>query len=490
MKKLLSIALCLCILTGLVCTLPTTASAATETQEVYSLDFEDKDLNDHLTFVEEMPTIDKAPIYPENDKWGIVSNNGYITYTDVTNPKSKVANTYAETVYKPNGTAVTQTPHMGRKVGGWTYETYLTVSDKKAHSGTKSFEVISADMAYATGINIEKAGTYTLTYWVSNFDDIKNKDASYGFGSGVFSTINIGRNRTTDTYYTDTSLAVNSEVEGQMPNHLNTSADAMKCPLYQFSIFRSRAALKDVTLEDGQEWYQVTHTFTTTENHKKVYFAISNNCGKTVYIDDIMVTTEVEVADPIPEPAPTLEGLTTAYNNAAALKTGANSSTNENGMRLYNEITKEAIAGKNIVEFGAIVTVEEFLENELTFESEKYAYGVAWTADGTTNKLWDETETTYVFTAYLLKIPTTRYDDNYVIRAYAKDNEGNYYYGDAKKLCVFDIAYAIDCGDNLSGTAQSAEDVAAFEAFANFDGNYATYDAWLAANDKEAGSLR
>ena len=92
--------------------------------------------------------------------------------------------------------------------------------------------------------------------------------------------------------------------------------------------------------------------------------------------------------------------------------------------------------------------------------------------------------------AYLLKIPTTRYDDNYVIRAYAKDNEGNYYYGDAEKLCVFDIAYAIDCGDNLSGTEQSAEDVAAFEAFANFDGNYATYDAWLAANDKEAGSLR
>lgn len=75
-----------------------------------TITFETATVGDHLTYIEATPEKDKAPNYPEGGKWQVVSNNGYITYTDVTNVRSKVANTYAETIYKADGTAVTQTP--------------------------------------------------------------------------------------------------------------------------------------------------------------------------------------------------------------------------------------------------------------------------------------------------------------------------------------------------------------------------------------------
>lgn len=262
-----------------------------------TMTFEASEVGDHLTYIEATPAKDKAPTYPEGGKWQMVSNNGYITYTDVADAKSKVANTYAETIYKADGTTAVQTPHQGRKVGGWSFENNLTVSNAVAHGGKKSLEVKSADMAYATGFNISKAGKYTITYYVNDISAIKS--ASGTFGSAVLSTINIAANRTgSDVYYDDATMGVT--IVGQLPNHLNSGTNG-KWADYTLSQFRSVADLATVTPAAGETWYQVTHTFEVKDVHKKIYLAIYNKTGANVYIDDIILA-EDETPDPGPGP--------------------------------------------------------------------------------------------------------------------------------------------------------------------------------------------
>lgn len=186
-------------------------------------------------------------------------------------------------------------------------------------------------------------------------------------------------------------------------------------------------------------------------------------------------------------PKTAANNIFTLDGNRAALKT-ANGTTNKKGLRIYNKITKEFIAEKDITEFGFIVTLESLANGDLTFETEKYASGVAFNKEG--KQIWEETDDAYIFTAYLYNIPKIKYGENYLFRAYAKDSNGNYYYSDAATLSVFDIVYAIDCGNSASGAAPSAEDIAAFNSFANEGDDFAAYDAWLSANGKQAGSLR
>ena len=270
--------------------------------------FEEKGIGEHLHYVEAMPESGKAPNYPVEGTWGIASNNGYITYTDVTNSKSKVANTYTETIYETNGTAVNQTEHQGRKVSSWTQENNLTVVNTVAHSGNKSFEIISADLAYVSGITTEKAGTYTLSYYVNDISAIKS--ASKSFSSAILSTPNIGANRTgSDVYYDDATKTVS--ISGQMPNHLSSGITA--CNPYTFDIFRSTKNLTNATIADGQAWYKVTHTFTTTENHQKVYFAIYNNTGANVYIDDVVCYNESDIVSYFGGPKAVKDDFVTEY---------------------------------------------------------------------------------------------------------------------------------------------------------------------------------
>ena len=272
--------------------------------------FEYETIGEHLHYIEAMPESGKAPNYPVEGTWGIASNNGYVTYTDVTNSKSKVANTYTETIYETDGTAVSQTEHQGRKVSSWAQENNLTVVDTVAHSGNKSFEIKSADMAYVSGITTEKAGTYTLSYYVNDISAIKA--ASGAFSSAILSTPNIGVNRTgSDVYYDDATKA--SSVSSQLPNHM--SAGVTACNPYTFAVFRSTKNLTDVSITEGQTWYKVTHNFTTTENHQKVYFAIYNKTGANVYIDDVTCYNSTDVVSYFSAPkAVKTDGVTEIAN--------------------------------------------------------------------------------------------------------------------------------------------------------------------------------
>lgn len=270
--------------------------------------FEYETTGEHLHYVEAMPESGKAPNYPVEGTWGIASNNGYVTYTDVTNSKSKVANTYTETIYETDGTSVSQTEHQGRKVSSWAQENNLTVVDTVAHSGNKSFEIKSADMAYVSGITTEKAGTYTLSYYVNDISAIKA--ASGAFSSAILSTPNIGVNRTgSDVYYDDATKT--SSVSSQIPNHM--SAGVTACNPYTFAVFRSTKNLTDVSITEGQTWYKVTHNFTTTENHQKVYFAIYNKTGANVYIDDVVCYNETDIVSYFGAPKAFKDDFVTEY---------------------------------------------------------------------------------------------------------------------------------------------------------------------------------
>ena len=83
MKKALVIILCMILmLSGIWSALLFSTSAESSATLVpkITISFDDCESGDHLTYIESMPTEGSAPNYPEDGKWGIVSNNGYITY--------------------------------------------------------------------------------------------------------------------------------------------------------------------------------------------------------------------------------------------------------------------------------------------------------------------------------------------------------------------------------------------------------------------------
>ena len=226
-------------------------------------------------------------------------------------------------------------------------------------------------------------------------------------------------------------------------------------------------------------WHHIDLEF-ESGNNEYMYLTIFGAVDD-IYVDEITVTlVESNVTK-----------VTTAYNNASALRTAEASSTGKNGLRVYNNISKDYLSSNKVTEYGSIAIRKEVLGGaELTLESDKIVKGVAYNSTSqTTPILYDETEDFYVFTSYLVNIPTSRYDEEYAIRTYVIDEKGKVYYGDTVSVCVFDVAYAIDCGNSVSGSAPSNADIAAFEAFAKYD-NYATYDAWLTENGLTAGTLR
>lgn len=187
-----------------------------------------------------------------------------------------------------------------------------------------------------------------------------------------------------------------------------------------------------------------------------------------------------------------IESIDTAYNNSAAIRTGENSSTGKNGLRVYNRISKEFIDRYNIVEYGTIATRKGLITGDFTLDNNDIpkARGVAF--DDNKDIIWEDTDTFKVFTAYLTNIPKDKFGEDYVLRVYAKDSNGKYYYGESYSISVFDMAYAIDNGNSLSGSAPTQVDIDAFYAFArdNETGSFSAYDDWLEKNNKTAGNLR
>ena len=245
--------------------------------------------------------------------------------------------------------------------------------------------------------------------------------------------------------------------------------------------------MKDFSLASGN-WENVNLQFSIPEaatNLNTVYLILdssgvvygSENAAK-FYVDDITVT---EVFD----------GVKTAYNSAAALRTAEASSTGKNGLRIYNKIDKDFIEEYGIKEYGSLAILESNLENELTLETELAVKGLAYNSETKpTPILFDQTETSNIYTAYLSNIPQKRYSEQYIIRAYAIDGSGSVYYGESISVSVYDVALAMDNGNAV--TTQTNEDITAFKTFAGGkDGKYTMYDNWLKTSKlKFAGKLR
>jgi len=387
---------------------------------------------------------DKTTPFPINGQWGGFGWDGYRKQT------------VAGTIYDNKGNSYTQTAG-----GSYSNGVTATVSDSYAHSGTKSLLLSGAYWTMVGGINNVKPGkTYELSYWVKK--DPTQTTVTKIKGVAIITTVNIGRSGISDfaTHITEKYSTIGLPWDDGKYYHL------------------------DVDISSG-DWVKMATRFTVPEAATEldtVYLSIdasgndSANASK-LYIDDISVS---EVFD----------GIKTAYNDAAALRTAAASSTNKNGMRIYNKIGKDFISEYGITEYGSVVALNSKLEGELTLDSENSVKGIAYNSKTvTTPILFDTTDTANIYTAYLTGIPTSNYDDEYIIRAYAIDGTGTVYYGEPTSVSVFDVATAIDNGNGVS--AQTQEDIAAFNVFAGGkDGKFTMYDNYLKSELKFAGKLR
>lgn len=221
-------------------------------------------------------------------------------------------------------------------------------------------------------------------------------------------------------------------------------------------------------------WYTVSFSFHSgdlTDLALVFLFAGSS----PVYFDNFTIT----------------EYPTTAYNKAAALrKAGKGTNITKNGMRIYNRISKKYIEDNNIVEFGGLARNTQQLSGaELTLENlGTISPGVAY-ENSQPVAIWQETDDAYIYTIYLTGISSKNFGADYTMRTYAKDANGNVYYGGEVNLAVFDVAWSIDQGYSENGTEQTENDILAFEAFAKGNDNYAKYTDWLVENSKRGGEL-
>lgn len=234
---------------------------------------------------------------------------------------------------------------------------------------------------------------------------------------------------------------------------------------------------------ETNDWTEISISFTTDKNTDYMLaFYFNFDKGYTCFLDDFVLTQRVQ----------DIPNIMTSYNNAAALCTASSSSTGKNGLRVYNSISKSFLINNTIIEYGSVAIRKESLKsNQLSIDFKYAAKGIAFNRTTLPEPIiYNETDKTYIFTSYLTNIPTSKYNETYLVRAYAIDSNGTVYYGDITEVCVFDIVWSIDCENTVDNSAPSDADITAFYTFANYDGNFAAYDSWLEVNNKTAGILR
>lgn len=387
---------------------------------------------------------DKTTPFPINGQWGGFAWDGYRKQT------------VAGTIYDNQGNAYTQTAS-----GSYTNGVTATVSNEYAHSGKNSLLLKGTYWTMVGGINNVKPGkTYEFSMWVKN--DPTKTEAKQIKGAAILTTVNIGQKATV------------------FPTHITEKYSTLGLVWDNGKYFQSNVPLS----KDG--WTKLSTRFTIPQKATEldtVYISLDASGSDAanasqLYIDDISVS---EVFD----------GVKTAYNSAAALRTATASSTGKNGMRIYNKIDKEFISDYKIKEYGSIAILNSNLDGELTLDTEKAVKGVAYNFETKPNAiLFDETETENIYTSYLSNIPEKRFDEQYVIRAYAIDGTNSVIYGESVSVGVYDVALAMDNSNGVS--AQTTNDINAFKYFAGGkDGSFTMYDNWLKNSQlKFAGKLR
>ncbi len=386
---------------------------------------------------------DKTVPFPINGQWGGSAGAGYRKMT------------VEGTVYDNQGNAYQQ-----ENAGDYSNSVTATVSNAYSHSGENSLYLTGQYWVMATAIeNVRPGKSYDLSYWVMKDPDQTTATKIKNFA--VTTTVNTG----TASTVSGANLYI-----------------AQNFATFGLTLDNGSTTMNDIDLSSG-DWVEIKTRFTVPANATeldKVYIMIdasgtdTTNAGQ-LYVDDISVS---EVFD----------GLVTAYNGLAAVRTASASKTGKNGLRVYNKITKEFIEDYNVVEYGSVVSREgKLTESTLTLENAQ-AKGVAYTSENPEEIfLWSSDDEANVYTAYLTGILKKYYDEPYIIRAYAKTESGAVYYGEELSVSVFDVVNAIDNGNGVS--VQTTEDIEGFKEFAGSD-DYMAYDKWVKNNLMFAGKLR
>lgn len=373
----------------------------------------------------------------------------------------------------------------------------------EVHPQVNDWKVYANNTAYVNETNGILTGSWaTVTTnndkkYINNNDDCSlkissiNQYATYKFAVEKNAKYTVSFNFMSETVNTNGRILTSAGILAE-----DSSVKwASEKSYYNFIAYNVAYTAKDGIFANKQTYSATTLDYSAinTWHHIDLEFESDNNeymyltfclAVDDLYVDEITVTLDEK----------NVNTVTTSYNNSAALRTAENSSTGKNGLRIYNSISKQYLNNANVVEYGSIVTYESALDGaELSLKTpeELFIKGVAYNSTTqTTPILYDETDDANIFTAYLSNIPTKRYGENILVRAYVIDADDTVYYGDTVSVCVFDVAYAIDCGNSTNGASTTEADIAAFEAFANYDGNYVAYDAWLTANGLTPGSIR
>ncbi len=213
---------------------------------------------------------------------------------------------------------------------------------------------------------------------------------------------------------------------------------------------------------------------------------LSNNIN---HANDFWAKTTASIIVASAEKKDDVSAVKTAYNDAAALRSGEASTTGKNGLRIYNEIKNEWITAADIVEYGSVAVFASDINGEITIENGRK--GIAF-SDGTFSAekyiAWEVKDGSVVFTSYLTNIPADRYDDDILIRSYALAADGTVYYGEVVAVSLFDVANAVDNGNTADGSESSEADANAFYTFIN-EANAPEYKNWCEANKKSIGDL-
>lgn len=416
-----------------------------------SSSYENEEAGTDLYYATATPTAVDS-VYPEpaaygdGKNWAFNFNGGYITKNADDGKYTQMV--YSGTFYDTNGSTVTQPQSSSTSRSDVTTTYFTKVVDSKAKTGTKSLSM-RASVVRSLAIPVEAGETYKVSYY-AYYGNTNN-----AFLSGVTTTVNIGG-----------SKGLQHAISGE-------------------EVFKNYVYTRYAT-KGGSDWFKVEHEFTVPKNGNMstAYLAIYAPYGSeadTVYIDDLVA---YKVKNDI--------GVTTAYNNSAAIMHADYSSTGKNGLRVYNEIKTDWIGSAGIVEYGSVAARTARLEGEeVTLGngvigvaySEGTAYSTARSAI-----LWETKDDANIYTSYLTSIPEKYYAEDYTVRAYAIDKDGNVYYGEEVNVSVYQIANSIDCGNTADGGEPTDIDKNSFYAFVS-EKTSADYKQWCADNGNELGAL-
>ena len=252
-----------------------------------------------------------------------------------------------------------------------------------------------------------------------------------------------------------------------------TSIDAAGMPAVTLS---GPAQNMVVTQTDGTvAWKTMTLDFTAADGNFLVISIRSGNDAGLRAIDEIEVTP--------------LAVETFAESKAAVrLYLNQDEQTEENykpGLRIYNKMDAAWASKLDIVEFGSVaIKASNLKTSQLSLSTAGAISAVSYkTVGSNTSLIWAKDSASTTFTSYLSGISAKNYGQDYIVRAYAKDVNGNVYYGKQINICIYDVVKAIfDTSSSWNNDCTIAQEfIDAGNAAAELDDTVVTYDEWKAA---------